>query len=226
MVSSPGHGLRVPRRSAAALNLSLRNQPPFKSVKPKNMALIRGGLRKKSRKTAGAAPPLSVTVETPKGSRNKLKYDTATGMYKLSKVLPEGMVFPYDFGFVPGTKAPDGDPLDVLVLTDEPLFPGCLVDCTLIGAIEAEQNEDGDVARNDRLIAVAQASLLYSDVKHLADLNPEADSVVLRQLSESQRRRSENSRFPRARDGFRPFCGEVAHKSEKQRWYIAIQAKE
>jgi inorganic pyrophosphatase len=142
------------------------------------MALIRGGPRKKSRKTAVAASPLSVTVETPKGSRNKLKFDTATGMYKLSKVLPEGMVFPYDFGFVPGTKAPDGDPLDVLVLTDEPLFPGCLVDCTLIGAIEAEQNEDGDVARNDRLIAVAQASLLYSDVKHLADLN----AMVLKQI--------------------------------------------
>jgi inorganic pyrophosphatase len=93
-------------------------------------------------------------------------------------VLPEGMVFPYDFGFVPGTKAPDGDPLDVLVLTDEALFPGCLVDCTLIGVIEAEQKEHGDVARNDRLIAVAQASLLYSDVKHLADLN----ATVLKQI--------------------------------------------
>ena len=72
---------------------------------------------------------ISVIIETPKGSRNKLKYDPAKRMYKLSKVMPEGMVFPYDFGFVPSTKAEDGDPLDVLVLTDDPLFPGCFVDC-------------------------------------------------------------------------------------------------
>ena len=75
------------------------------------------------------------------------------------------MVFPYDFGFVPSTQAEDGDPLDVLVLTDDPLFPGCLVECMLIGAIEAEQEEEGKNKRNDRLIAVAQQSLLYSEVK-------------------------------------------------------------
>jgi Inorganic pyrophosphatase len=55
-----------------------------------------------------------------------LKFDPSTRYFKLSKVMPEGMVFPYDFGFVPSTKAQDGDPLDVLVLIDEPLFPGCL----------------------------------------------------------------------------------------------------
>jgi inorganic pyrophosphatase len=121
---------------------------------------------------------VSVVIETPKGSRNKLKYDPARRMYKLSKVMPEGMVFPYDFGFVSGTSADDGDPLDVLVLTDEPLFPGCLVDCTLVGAIEAEQEEAGEKERNDRLIAVARASLLYSEIKDLADLNP----TVLKQV--------------------------------------------
>jgi hypothetical protein len=61
--------------------------------------------------------------------------------FKLSKVMPEGMMFPYDFGFVPATKAEDGDPLDVLVLTDEALFPGCLVEVKLVGVIEAEQTE-------------------------------------------------------------------------------------
>ena len=71
---------------------------------------------------------IRVTIETPRGSRNKLKFDPAKKMFSLSKLLPEGMVFPYDFGFVPATKADDGDPLDVLVLTDEPLFPGCLVE--------------------------------------------------------------------------------------------------
>lgn len=131
----------------------------------------------KRRATSGPAQ-ISVIIETPKGSRNKLKYDPGKRMYKLSKVMPEGMMFPYDFGFVPGTRPDDGDPLDVLVLTDAPLFPGCLVDCALIGVIEAEQEEEGKVERNDRLIAVAQASLLYSEVKDLADLNP----TVLRQI--------------------------------------------
>jgi inorganic pyrophosphatase len=92
--------------------------------------------------------------------------------FKLSKVMPEGMMFPYDFGFVPSTKAEDGDPLDVLVLTDEPLFTGCLVECTVIGALKAEQKEEGHTNRNDRLIAVANQSLLYCETKTLKDLNP------------------------------------------------------
>lgn len=86
--------------------------------------------RKASRPPSGAASSragtISVIIETPRGSRNKLKYEPSKRMYKLSKVMPEGMVFPYDFGFVPETRAADGDPLDVLVLTDEPLFTGCL----------------------------------------------------------------------------------------------------
>jgi inorganic pyrophosphatase len=70
---------------------------------------------------------IKVIIETPKGSRNKFKYDPDLRMFKLSKVLLEGMVFPYDFGFVPSTKGEDGDPVDVLVLMDEPTFPGCLL---------------------------------------------------------------------------------------------------
>jgi inorganic pyrophosphatase len=121
-----------------------------------------------------------VTIETPKGSRNKIKSDPSSRQLKLSKVMPEGMIFPYDFGFVPSTKAGDGDPLDVLVLTDEPLFPGCLVDCSLIGVIKAAQTEKGHTNRNDRLIAVANESLLYSDTRTLKDLNPK----VLKQIQD------------------------------------------
>jgi inorganic pyrophosphatase len=84
---------------------------------------------------------VKVIIETPKGSRNKFKYDPALRMFKLSKVLPEGMVFPYDFGFVPSTKGDDGDPVDVLVLMDEPTFPGCLLECRLVGVLEAGQEE-------------------------------------------------------------------------------------
>ena len=131
-----------------------------------------------SNRSSSRPEQVTVIIETPRGSRNKLKYDPVRRMYKLSKVMPEGMVFPYDFGFVPGTKAEDGDPLDVLVLTDEPLFPGCVVDSTLVGVIELEQESEGKMTRNDRLLAVAKASLLYSEIRDLANLNP----VVLGQI--------------------------------------------
>jgi inorganic pyrophosphatase len=121
---------------------------------------------------------VKVIIETPKGSRNKFKYDPDSRMFKLSKVLPEGMVFPYDFGFVPSTKGDDGDPVDVLVLMDEPTFPGCLLECKLVGVLEAEQEERKIKKRNPRLIAVAKQSLLYSQVTHLRDIN----TAVLKQI--------------------------------------------
>ena len=136
--------------------------------------------QKKESKNSSAETELAVTIETPRGSRNKLKYDPSRGMFKLSKVMPEGMVFPYDFGFVPSTKAEDGDPLDVLVLTDEPLFPGCSVDCRVVGAIELEQEQEGEKTRNDRLIAVATQSLLYSDTHSIDEVNP----IVLKQIED------------------------------------------
>ncbi len=83
---------------------------------------------------------LRVVIETPKGSRNKFKFDPEIGTYSLSTVLSEGMVFPYDFGFVPQTKAADGDPLDVLLLMDEPAFTGCVVESRIVGVIEAGTN--------------------------------------------------------------------------------------
>jgi inorganic pyrophosphatase len=113
-----------------------------------------------------------VVVETPKGSRCKYDFDAEIGIYRMSKVLPQGHVFPFDFGFVPGTKGEDGDPLDVLVLNDEPLgFPGVLVETRLLGVVEAEQTErDGKIVRNDRIIAVAEPSLIYQEVIFLSDL--------------------------------------------------------
>ncbi len=133
---------------------------------------------KQRKESAEHRPSLDVVIETPKGSRNKFKFDEKSKRFRLSKVLPEGMMFPYDFGFVPGTRAEDGDPLDVLVLMDEPTFPGCFVECTLVGVIEAEQEEKGSANRNDRLIAVANASQTYAEVRDLADLNP----AIVRQI--------------------------------------------
>lgn len=129
-----------------------------------------------SRVTADESKPaddvIDVVIETPKGSRNKLKYDADSGRFRLSSVLPEGMSFPYDFGFVPDTRAEDGDPLDVLVLTDAPLPVGCSLDVRLIGTLEAEQRErDGRVVRNDRLIGVAEESTTHGGLKDLSDVS-------------------------------------------------------
>lgn len=114
---------------------------------------------------------LTAVIETPGGSRNKFKFDPDLGFYTLSGVLPEGMVFPHAFGFVPGTKAADGDPEDILIIMDEPTFTGCVVPTRLLGVLEAEQTEKGKTERNDRLIAVAAGSRDYSDAKSLDDLN-------------------------------------------------------
>lgn len=114
---------------------------------------------------------LNVIIETPKGSRNKFTYDEELELFKLGGVLPAGAVFPFDFGFVPSTKGGDGDPLDVLVLMDEPAFAGCLVRVRLLGVIEAEQTErDGESFRNDRLIGVAAKARLHQDVRSLEQL--------------------------------------------------------
>jgi inorganic pyrophosphatase len=142
-----------------------------KRPEPKNSVRMKKRTSGKSGGTPLKENAIGVVIETPKGSRNKFKYDVNSRRLKLSKVLPEGMVFPFDFGFVPSTKGADGDPLDVLVLMDDPAFPGCLVECRLVGILEAEQTKGQRKIRNDRLIAVANQSLRYSDIHHLSDLN-------------------------------------------------------
>jgi inorganic pyrophosphatase len=82
---------------------------------------------------------LRAVIETPKGSRNKYTYDTDSDAFELATVLPEGMSFPFDFGFIPSTLGDDGDPVDVLLLMDAPVPPGCMLKCRLIGVIEARE---------------------------------------------------------------------------------------
>ena len=135
--------------------------------------------RERKKKSAGKVrSQIDVVIETPKGSRNKYAYDEKERSFRLSKVLPEGMMFPYDFGYVPGTRSEDGDPLDVLVLMDEPTFPGCVVECRLVGVLQAEQEEENEMKRNDRLIAVASASQTYAGVKDISSLS----DTLIRQI--------------------------------------------
>jgi inorganic pyrophosphatase len=114
---------------------------------------------------------ITVVIETSRGARTKLAYDPESGAFVAKKILPQGMSFPFDFGFIPSTVADDGDPLDVLLLVDEPLPPGTIVPSRLIGVIEATQTErDGTSMENHRLIAVATISELFADVKRFGDL--------------------------------------------------------
>src|SRR5262249_54399041 len=113
---------------------------------------------------------LHVVVDTPMGSRIKFKLDVEKNCYTISHILPGGSVFPFDFGSIPRTFAEDGDPLDVLVLIEEPSFAGCLVPVRLLGALEAEQTVEGKTGRNDRLIGAAAASRAYAQWKALSDI--------------------------------------------------------
>jgi inorganic pyrophosphatase len=113
---------------------------------------------------------VQVIIETPKGSRNKYAFDTEQKIFSLKTVLPAGMAFPYDFGFLPSTKGGDGDPVDVLVLMDEPAFPGCLLKCRIIGVIEGEQESKKKKERNDRIIAIEHGNHAWANVKSLDDL--------------------------------------------------------
>src|SRR5260370_24168071 len=99
-------------------------------------------------------PLFQVVVEAPKGSRNKYAFDPDHRVFELKKVLPAGMAFPYDFGFLPSTKGRDGDPLDVLVLMDEPAFPVCVLNFRVIGVIEGDQVNKKKKQRNNRMVAI------------------------------------------------------------------------
>jgi inorganic pyrophosphatase len=95
---------------------------------------------------------VNIVVETSKGMRTKLKYEE--GIFRAEKVLPVGLVFPFDFGFLPSTIGGDGDPLDALVLSESGLPYGCVVLGQLVGVLECEQTQDGETRRNDRLLAL------------------------------------------------------------------------
>ncbi|HEY8714007.1 MAG TPA: inorganic diphosphatase [Candidatus Acidoferrum sp.] len=113
---------------------------------------------------------IQVIIETPKGSRNKFAFDDEQKVFELKKVLPAGMTFPHDFGFIPSTLAEDGDPVDVLVLMDEPAYPGCLIKCRPVGVIEGKEGKKKDWERNDRIVAIEVQNHTYAHVKHIDDL--------------------------------------------------------
>ncbi len=115
--------------------------------------------------------PVTSIIECPKGSGHKYNYVPEIKCFKLTKVMPAGLVFPFDFGFIPDTKGEDGDPLDIIVISEINSFPGCCMDCRIIGAIKANQTEhDGRTLRNDRFLGIPEVSHLFKDIHSIEDL--------------------------------------------------------
>ena len=111
-----------------------------------------------------------VVIEIPKGQRNKYEVDHETGRIRLDRLLFTSTRYPSDYGFIEDTLADDGDPLDALVLMDEPAFPGCRLACRPIGIIEGEQGDKKDSERNDRIVCVEQGTHSYTHIRHVDDL--------------------------------------------------------
>src|SRR5258708_10552017 len=113
---------------------------------------------------------IHAVVETPRGSSCKLDFDPALRVFPLAKPLMAGLTYPYDWGFIPSTKAEDGDPLDVLVIHDAKTYPGVVLRCKPVGILELEQKSKGKKERNDRVFAVPDRSPLETelqDIRHL-----------------------------------------------------------
>ena len=109
-------------------------------------------------------------VETPRGSTCKLDFDPKLGVFTLAKPLMTGLSYPYDWGFIPSTKAQDGDPLDVLIIHDAQTYPGVVLKCRPIGVLEVEQKSGGKMERNDRVFGVPDRSPLETDLKDIRHL--------------------------------------------------------
>ena len=112
-----------------------------------------------------------VVVETPRGSRAKFEYDPKLETFILSKSLLTGLTYPHDWGFVPSTRADDGDPLDIMVIHDAATFPGVVLACRIIGILQIEQKSKGKAQRNDRLFAVPRRSHSEQGLRVVLDLS-------------------------------------------------------
>jgi inorganic pyrophosphatase len=115
---------------------------------------------------------VNVIVETPKGSIAKFKYDAVSGLMMLSRPLPSGVAYPYDWGYIPGTRAADGDPLDAIVIWEGASFPGILIPCRLVSVLRVEQTnlESGKRERNDRVLAVPAKAPRLQSLRGLSDV--------------------------------------------------------
>jgi inorganic pyrophosphatase len=122
---------------------------------------------------SGTHDNIYVIIETPKDSCIKYVFDPKTGLFKFKKMCTPGLVFPLNFGFIPGTLAEDGDPMDALVLCEQPAFPGTLFECRVLGVLEIEQGKNHKTIRNDRVIACPFDAIEYDHIHSADDLGKE-----------------------------------------------------
>jgi inorganic pyrophosphatase len=119
----------------------------------------------------GGSGELQIVVECPRGSAVKLKYEPRLGAFTVSRALPLGLTYPFDWGFIPGTLADDGDPLDALALHDMSTYPGVVLPCRAIGVVELTQrNESGKRERNDRVITMPLWHDRLGELERVTDL--------------------------------------------------------
>ena len=123
-------------------------------------------------------------VETPRGSRAKLEFDPKLRVFTLSKPLLVGLTYPYDWGFIPSTKAEDGDPADVLIIHDAATYPGLVLRCKPVGVLEIMQTKKGKKERNDRIFVVPDRSPFEADLTDIRKL-PKRAVAELEQFFEA-----------------------------------------
>lgn len=121
---------------------------------------------------------MDIIIETPKGSNQKFKFDKEYRLFRLYKTLPASLAFPFDFGFIPNSKGEDKDPIDVMAISEFTAFPGCVIDCRIIGCIQAEQPVEGKKIRNDRFLAIPQQSVVYGSVYSIEDISVASVSAI------------------------------------------------
>jgi inorganic pyrophosphatase len=128
---------------------------------------MEGGMSIKWLKPRGRDGSVNVLIEIPRGSRNKYEYDEELEVIALNRTLYSAVHFPTDYGFVPGTQASDGDPIDALVMVEEPTFPGCLIRVRLIGVLTIEDQEG---TKEPRLLAVPIEEPRFAEYKDIQDV--------------------------------------------------------
>ncbi len=115
----------------------------------------------------GTKDEMNVIIEIPRGSQNKYEIDKATGLIKLDRVLHTAQTYPFDYGFVPQTLWDDGDALDVVLLTTNPLSPGLLVEARPVGILPMIDSGEKD----EKVLAVPASDPRFADITDLADVN-------------------------------------------------------
>ena len=111
---------------------------------------------------------VNAIIEIPKNTSNKYEYDEKLGVIKLDRILHSPFHYPFDYGFIPETRSPDGDHLDVLVITDSPVFPGCLLEVKVLGAMIMSDDKGLD----EKILAVPIGNPIYKHYKKLSDVSP------------------------------------------------------